>query len=114
MFWCFGVSVDPDVLRRFVKVLVASITDVYETEDQACRDMLIKPTQWAAQKRGEGHISLTRLLLLDPEVRRCLAVRIAKEEGFPSFVHAAINLAAAAERPILKMEAPRSKERRTA
>lgn len=109
--WFFGITVDDSVRRLFVQRLCRAIELAGLTEQQACAEMGIKPSQWCAQKNGSEHVSYTRMMLLPREVWRWLAVVIAHEEGLPSFMNAAVNLAAAADRPLLKMETQPSRRK---
>jgi hypothetical protein len=113
MFWFFSISVDDDTRRIFVQRLCRAIELAGLTEQQACAAMLIKPSQWCAQKNGTEHISYTRMMLLPRDVWRYLAVLTAQDDGLPLLLQAAVALGKG-NRAMLRMENERTERRRTA
>lgn len=103
-----------DAARAHVARLRRAIELAGLTEQQACAEMDLTQTQWAAQCRGEGHISYTRLAQV-PTALAWLALLTAEEYGLPAEVRRSTRLALAlvGRRRMARMGATQ-KESRTA
>ena len=69
----FGIAVGGVGVCGLVSLLLEAIDCQHLTEQEACYVMDLSPSQWCAQKAGQGHVSLQRIDRFAVEHREVLA-----------------------------------------
>ena len=110
-------QVDEALYRRHTALLFEAMRLSDLTKEKACQWMAIDKNQFRRQsEEQDGHISLTRLMLLPPLFWQFYALLLAEEFGLPKVVTRGVRvmLAMKSRRQLRMVAEPVSAERRMA